>query len=255
MPSIIKVDQIQSDTGSIVYPSNVSLGNTSVTNFGSTGVNARLHVEGIINLNDGQAFAFGGGTGRPSLSGNKSAGTLSFGVGGGSSKMILYGTGSDTTQGYLDLPVGQIKFPASQNASADANTLDDYEEGTFTATVFAGSTASGSSSTWSYTKIGRIVTVIGETPYAVSWPSGGIYSIRTLPFAMSGPWAVGQCWSPGLGTTFRVIVPVVFSSYSTQIRFADNSKGSGGSWVGFEFGSSDFTPSTTAVQLTYITST
>ena len=25
---------------------------------------------------------------------------------------------------------GQIKFPATQNASADANTLDDYEEGT-----------------------------------------------------------------------------------------------------------------------------
>lgn len=28
----------------------------------------------------------------------------------------------------LDLTAGQIKFPATQSASADANTLDDYEE-------------------------------------------------------------------------------------------------------------------------------
>lgn len=30
---------------------------------------------------------------------------------------------------------GQIKFPATQNPSANANTLDDYEESTFTPTV------------------------------------------------------------------------------------------------------------------------
>ncbi len=36
---------------------------------------------------------------------------------------------------------GQIVFPASQNASSDANTLDDYEEGTFTPTVLGFTTA------------------------------------------------------------------------------------------------------------------
>src|SRR4030066_820181 len=35
----------------------------------------------------------------------------------------------------INLTGGQIKFPATQNASADANTLDDYEEGTFTPTL------------------------------------------------------------------------------------------------------------------------
>src|SRR5262245_1079228 len=30
---------------------------------------------------------------------------------------------------------GQLPFPALQNSSADANTLDDYEEGTWTPTI------------------------------------------------------------------------------------------------------------------------
>jgi hypothetical protein len=61
--------------------------------------------------------------------------------------------------GVIDLPVGQIKFPASQNASSDANTLDDYEEGTWTPVATSGG---GSITTYSsngvYTKIGNIVT-------------------------------------------------------------------------------------------------
>jgi len=35
----------------------------------------------------------------------------------------------------INLTAGQLIFPATQIASADANTLDDYEEGTFTPTV------------------------------------------------------------------------------------------------------------------------
>ena len=52
-----------------------------------------------------------------------------------------------------------ITFPATQVASADANTLDDYEEGTFTPTVtYSGTnTPSHASQIGRYTKIGRIV--------------------------------------------------------------------------------------------------
>ena len=51
-----------------------------------------------------------------------------------------------------------IKFPASQVTSADANTLDDYEEGTFTPT-FANLTV-GNGSVWGhYTKIGNKVHI------------------------------------------------------------------------------------------------
>jgi len=53
-----------------------------------------------------------------------------------------------------------ITFPATQVASADANTLDDYEEGTWTPVFLAGG-ITGTSITYSgtYTKIGRVVSV------------------------------------------------------------------------------------------------
>ena len=50
---------------------------------------------------------------------------------------------------------GQIAFPATQNASANANTLDDYEEGTWTPSV--GGTATYTTQIGTYTKIGRVV--------------------------------------------------------------------------------------------------
>ena len=53
-----------------------------------------------------------------------------------------------------------ITFPATQSASSDANTLDDYEEGTWTPTQGAGLTVVGSfSSAGKYVKIGKQVTV------------------------------------------------------------------------------------------------
>jgi len=68
---------------------------------------------------------------------------------------IGVGNATPTTSG------AGITFPATQSASSDANTLDDYEEGTWTATL-TGSTAAPTTpitSTAIYTKIGRIVTV------------------------------------------------------------------------------------------------
>jgi len=56
-----------------------------------------------------------------------------------------------------------ITFPATQSASTDANTLDDYEEGTWTAAITAGGIASQSCT---YTKIGRMVTITGNVIYS-----------------------------------------------------------------------------------------
>jgi len=57
----------------------------------------------------------------------------------------------------LDLgSTGQIVFPATQNASANANTLDDYEEGTWTPTMSSGS-ATIKDASGTYTKIGNRV--------------------------------------------------------------------------------------------------
>src|ERR1700743_2562665 len=67
-----------------------------------------------------------------------------------------------TLQGTVVNP-GQIKFPATQNPSSDPNTLDDYEEGTWTP-AFTFATPGNLSITYSlqscyYTKIGRLVSV------------------------------------------------------------------------------------------------
>ena len=69
-------------------------------------------------------------------------------------------TKRDTVQGILDLAVhtGNVAFPATQVASADANTLDDYEEGSWTATLSDSNSNAGMSTTVGvYTKIGRMV--------------------------------------------------------------------------------------------------
>ncbi len=65
----------------------------------------------------------------------------------------------------LPAHTGNVAFPATQVASADANTLDDYEEGTFTLALAShtatGSGQSYSSNTGTYTKIGRLVLCAG----------------------------------------------------------------------------------------------
>jgi len=73
-----------------------------------------------------------------------------------------------------------MAFPATQVASADANTLDDYEEGTWTPT--ASTNITGSSGGGTYTKIGRIVFCMGTLNVtAIS----GDFTIAGLPFTNS----------------------------------------------------------------------
>ena len=81
-----------------------------------------------------------------------------------------------------------ITFPATQSASSDANTLDDYEEGTWTPTQGAGLTVVGAfSSSGTYTKVGRMVTVRGALNGATSIAAvAGTVMCGALPFTPSG---------------------------------------------------------------------
>ena len=83
---------------------------------------------------------------------------------------------------------GNVAFPATQSASADANTLDDYEEGYFTmAMTSAGGslTINSSNDQGSYTKIGRLVVARGYCiASSVSSPTGD-FNITGLPFAQA----------------------------------------------------------------------
>jgi hypothetical protein len=81
-----------------------------------------------------------------------------------------------------------ITFPATQSASTDANTLDDYEEGTWTPSVSYSSPGT-LSVTFNeqygyYTKVGRQVTVVGMvviSTFSKGTASGSLL-ITGLPF-------------------------------------------------------------------------
>lgn len=80
---------------------------------------------------------------------------------------------------------GQIKFPAAQNASADANTLDDYEEGSWTP-ILGGSTGTGTQ-TYSiqvgrYVKTGKMVWVQWYVQLSSLGVVSGNAELQGLPF-------------------------------------------------------------------------
>jgi hypothetical protein len=95
------------------------------------------------------------------------------------------GTVTYTNLGTSYTGVNGITFTASQAASADANTLDDYEEGTWTPTAVGGTTAGTTTyavQSGRYTKIGNLVTVHFTIEYTATTGTGSLL-IGGLPFA------------------------------------------------------------------------
>jgi hypothetical protein len=79
-----------------------------------------------------------------------------------------------------------ITFPATQSPSSDANTLDDYEEGTFTPIlVSTGATFAYTTQLGAYTKIGRQVTCLIRLYVSASGTVTNPTSIGGLPFTVS----------------------------------------------------------------------
>ena len=79
-----------------------------------------------------------------------------------------------------------ITFPATQSSSSDVNTLDDYEEGTFTATITGMGSATNNNVTARYIKIGRVVTLyFPYVAYTTNAGSGASDVTVALPFVAS----------------------------------------------------------------------
>jgi hypothetical protein len=118
---------------------------------------------------------------------------------------VLIGiTSSNANGGCLQLKSG-ITFPATQSASSDANTLDDYEEGSWTPTFEGGTTnptLTYAAQVARYTKIGNVVTVNGRIRVGVIAVAGsGTCFIAGLPFATSN---VSNLQNGGcIGTAFN----------------------------------------------------
>jgi hypothetical protein len=115
-----------------------------------------------------------------------SFGTAATGAGVPVTRMSIGGTGNVgigtstfvADSGILTLSKG-ITFPATQVASANANTLDDYEEGTWTPANATAGTFTGIVAT--YTKVGRQVTVNARFTLP-STASGADMAVSGLPF-------------------------------------------------------------------------
>jgi len=94
-----------------------------------------------------------------------------------------------------------ITFPATQSASSNANTLDDYEEGTFTPTAGISLT----SATGKYTKIGRVVNFEMEVVFPVTSSTAGA-GLTGLPFTASADNYPVAVWTNRGSSIFALVV-------------------------------------------------
>jgi len=127
--------------------------------------------------------------------------------------------------GCLQLKSG-ITFPATQVASSDANTLDDYEEGTWTGTLTGGTTnpTTPVTATGRYTKIGRQVYVQISFQNVDTTGASGTAIITGLPFT-SAAGALGSVASYSMLSFTGSLVSSIGSS-EAFISFLASSSGS-----------------------------
>jgi hypothetical protein len=108
--------------------------------------------------------------------------------GSGVPLLASYNAGTVALQGAIPNAGCGITFPATQVASSNANTLDDYEEGTWTPNQGSGLTVVGAfSSSGSYTKIGNQVTIYGKLNGATSISIAAATSILCSNIPFSSP--------------------------------------------------------------------
>jgi len=117
-----------------------------------------------------------------------------------------------------------IAFPATQSASTDPNTLDDYEEGTWTPQLsFGGATTGIVQNIYTsghYTKVGRLVVVRCTIELTNKGTATGAAAVTGLPFTSSvesyGSFRIYNTitWTSGAQLTFQITGATVFI-YST----------------------------------------
>jgi hypothetical protein len=110
--------------------------------------------------------------------------------------------------------VDGIGFPATQVASSDPNTLDDYEEGTFDFGIAFGGSSVGVNYAFrqgQYTKIGRQVTVTGFIALSNKGAAVGTATLTGLPFT------IGNANSYYPGAAIGQIENITFADFPSLI--------------------------------------
>ena len=124
------------------------------------------------------------------------------------------------SSGHAIIPAG-VTLGTAAGTYAAANTLDDYEEGTWTATfedAESGGNVSSTSVTGNYTKIGRIVHVWFARDSLDTTGCSGTIFVHTLPFTAAG-FSGGSYYTyrTGGGTMHNSSVTIM--SGATYLRF------------------------------------
>ena len=134
--------------------------------------------------------------------------------------------------GSIKVTQGQLQFPSTQAPSADANTLDDYEEGTFTPTLY-GITTAGTNTyitqEGDYTKCGDIVTCNAYIEINTTSGMAGALFLDGLPFTMGTAVSFVVCPVEGssltLPGTFALIGRGVGDTTTISLKLYDSTAG------------------------------
>lgn len=133
------------------------------------------------------AITGGGSAGNMALNA-RTTGSLAFCISDSVKARLLLGGAFVLSGGNSSANGTGIAFPSAQSASTDANTLDDYEEGTWTPVVTSGTgtlTTVGNQLGY-YTKIGRVVTVYCFFVITANGTGGSYLIVSGLPFSNNG---------------------------------------------------------------------
>lgn len=155
----------------------------------NTDLNATTGRHGLLPKLSGTATQFlnGAGTFSNPIAGNNTE-VLFNDLGGlGADSGMTYNKVTDTlTIPHIDLGTGgQIIFPGAQNASTNANTLDDYEEGTWSPVIGGSGGTSGqsySNQEGRYIKIGSFVWASCYVRLSAKGTITGNVQVQGLPF-------------------------------------------------------------------------
>jgi hypothetical protein len=128
-----------------------------------------------------------------------------------------------------------ITFPATQSASTDVNTLDDYEEGSWTPSV--GGTATYTTQLGRYTKIGNKVFIEGVIAINTIG-TGSVGDISGLPFTTNASSPLGSIsvgfYSVSATSITYISATLAASQNNINLRVAGNAGGSMGSVTFFQ---------------------
>jgi len=129
----------------------------------------------------------------------------------GSQTTVTERMGLDRDTGDLTLNTGDIVFGTSGKginlgvtSNTDSNTLDDYEEGTWTASQSVGGNSSISAADTQYVKVGRMVHI----SLTISFSGNDVdrVSIAGLPFTATNSAAISTFFASNAFSDFKVLV-------------------------------------------------